>query len=91
MASRCLFLSHSSADTEAARELKRRRLESPAARDAGMTVWFDKDDLSADFLKSLLAAYRPAEIMEQLVSINMNSLQIEVVSDRHLIAFGSID
>jgi len=47
--------------------------------------------LRGDFLKSLLAAYRPAEIMEQLVSINMNSLQIEVVSDRHLIAFGSID
>jgi trans-aconitate methyltransferase len=47
--------------------------------------------LKGDFLKSLLAAYRPAEIMEQLVSINMNSLQIEVVSDRHLIAFGSID
>ena len=45
--SRCLFLSHSGADTEAARELKRRLLENPAVRDAGLTVWFDKDDLSA--------------------------------------------
>jgi WD40 repeat protein len=43
----CLFLSHSGADTEAARELKRRILESPEAREAGLTVWFDKDDLSA--------------------------------------------
>ena len=43
----CLFLSHSGADTEAARELKRRILASPAARAAGLTVWFDKDDLDA--------------------------------------------
>jgi SAM-dependent methyltransferase len=46
--------------------------------------------LRGDFLKSLLAAYRPAEVIKQLVSINMDSLQIEVVGDRHLIAFGSI-
>jgi trans-aconitate methyltransferase len=46
--------------------------------------------LRGDFLSSLLAAYRPAEIMAQLVSINMESLHIEVVSDRHLIVFGSM-
>jgi trans-aconitate methyltransferase len=46
--------------------------------------------LRADFLNSLLAAYRPVEIMEQLVSLNMGSLQIETVSDRHLIVFGSM-
>jgi hypothetical protein len=45
--------------------------------------------LKGDFLNSLLAAYRRAEIMEQLVSLNMDSLHIEVVSDRHLIVFGS--
>ena len=43
----CLFLSHSGADTDAAKELKRRILESPAAREARLTVWFDKDDLVA--------------------------------------------
>jgi hypothetical protein len=43
----CLFLSHSGADTEAARELKRRLLASPQAREAGLSVWFDKDDLTA--------------------------------------------
>jgi hypothetical protein len=43
----CLFLSHSGADTDAARELKRRILESPQAHEAGLTVWFDKDDLAA--------------------------------------------
>ena len=44
---RCLFLSHSGADTAAAAELKRRILATPAARKAGLTVWFDKDDLVA--------------------------------------------
>jgi hypothetical protein len=43
----CLFLSHSGADTEAARELKRRLLESPDARAAQLTIWLDKDDLGA--------------------------------------------
>ncbi len=43
----CLFLSHSGADIDAARELKRRILESPEAQAAGLLVWFDKDDLAA--------------------------------------------
>ena len=40
-----IFLSHSGADTEAARELKRRLEDAPDARAAGLKVWFDKDDL----------------------------------------------
>src|SRR5258707_9992308 len=43
----CLFLSHSGVDTDAARELKRRLLDSPDARAARLTIWFDKDDLGA--------------------------------------------
>ena len=46
--------------------------------------------LRDDFLNSLRAAYRPTEIMEQLVSVNMDSLHVEVVTDRHFIVFGSI-
>ena len=42
-----LFLSHAGADTEAARALKRRLEEAPAAREQGLKVWFDKDDLRA--------------------------------------------
>ncbi len=42
-----IFLSHSGADTEPARELKRRLLAGPAAQAAGLKVWFDKDDLRA--------------------------------------------
>jgi trans-aconitate methyltransferase len=49
----------------------------------------EPDVLKMDFMNSLLAAYRPAEILEQLTS-NMDKLNIEVVSDRHLIVFGSI-
>ena len=38
-----IFLSHSGADTEAARQLKRLLLASPDAQVAGLSVWFDKD------------------------------------------------
>ena len=50
----------------------------------------ETDVLRGDFLNSLLAAYRPAEISSQLASMNMDSLNIEVISDRHLIVFGSM-
>src|SRR5689334_14046687 len=43
----CLFLSHAGADTEAARKLKQRIEEAPDARECGLKVWFDKDDLNA--------------------------------------------
>src|SRR5215217_6537704 len=42
-----LFLSHAGADTEAARRLKQRIEDAPAARERGLRVWFDKDDLGA--------------------------------------------
>jgi hypothetical protein len=41
-----LFLSHSGVDTQTAYELKRRLLASPNAREAGLEVWLDKDDLA---------------------------------------------
>jgi len=50
----------------------------------------EMDELRADFLNSLFAAYRPVEIIEQLASLNMDLLQLEVVSDRHFIVFGSM-
>src|SRR4051794_35719785 len=42
-----LFLSHAGADTEAARKLKQRIEKAPSARERGLKVWFDKDDLHA--------------------------------------------
>jgi hypothetical protein len=40
-----LFLSHAGIDTEPARALKARIEAAPAAREAGLRLWFDKDDL----------------------------------------------
>src|SRR3954462_12265927 len=42
-----LFLSHAGIDTEAARALKQRIEAAPEAREHGLRVWFDKDDLRA--------------------------------------------
>jgi TIR domain len=52
-----IFLSHSGADTEEARELKRRLLASPEANRAGLKVWFDKDDLKPGTSWSAQLAY----------------------------------
>lgn len=46
--------------------------------------------LRRDFYNSLLAAYRPAEIHEQLDDAELGTLALEVVSDRHLVVFGRI-
>lgn len=44
--------------------------------------------LQRDFYNSLLAAFRPEEIEEQLVSAGLGELSIKRVSDRHLIVSG---
>jgi SAM-dependent methyltransferase len=44
--------------------------------------------LRTDFFNSLLAAYRPTEIRSQLERAGLGYLQLEVVSDRHLIVWG---
>ena len=42
-----LFLSHSGNDTEYAAQLRQAILNSPTAREAGLEVWFDKEDIQA--------------------------------------------
>lgn len=44
--------------------------------------------LRDDFLASLHAAFTPEEIAKQLAAMQLNELQVEIVSDRHLIIFG---
>ena len=44
--------------------------------------------LKKDFYNSLLAAFEPKEINQQLVCSGLNELSVEIVSDRHLIVFG---
>jgi SAM-dependent methyltransferase len=46
--------------------------------------------LRTDFYNSLLAAYRPPEIREQLRAAELGHLEIEVVSDRHFLVWGPI-
>ena len=43
----------------------------------------EPDVLRRDFYNSLLAAYRPAEVREQLTRAGLDGLRVEVVSDRH--------
>lgn len=48
--------------------------------------------LRTDFYHSLLAAYRPEEIREQLQVAGLDHcLRTEVVSDRHLLIWGTLD
>ena len=44
--------------------------------------------LQQDFYNSLRAAFSPAEIMIQLENSGLPHLQLELVSDRHLVVFG---
>jgi ubiquinone/menaquinone biosynthesis C-methylase UbiE len=46
--------------------------------------------LRRDFRHSLQAAYRPEEVLGQLESAGLNSLQVRVVSDRHFVAGGRL-
>lgn len=44
--------------------------------------------LKRDFFNSLCAAFTPDELRAQLAAAGIDGLQVEVVSDRHLIAWG---
>lgn len=51
----------------------------------------DGDDvLRRDFYNSLLAAYRPVEIREQLSAAGLDGLVVEAIGDRHLIVWGRL-
>ncbi len=44
--------------------------------------------LKEDFYNSLLAAYSKEEITQQLSETGLSSLQVEIISDRHVIIYG---
>jgi ubiquinone/menaquinone biosynthesis C-methylase UbiE len=46
--------------------------------------------LRSDFYHSLLAAYRPDEVSQQLEAGSLGHLELEVVSDRHFIVWGQV-
>ncbi|MBI5664745.1 MAG: class I SAM-dependent methyltransferase [Nitrospirae bacterium] len=67
------------------------RPESP--EEAGKLVQLYAGDASPilrkDFYNSLLAAYKPDEIIHQLKTNDLDYLTVEVVSDRHVLAWGT--
>jgi 2-polyprenyl-3-methyl-5-hydroxy-6-metoxy-1,4-benzoquinol methylase len=46
--------------------------------------------LMRDFFNSLLAAFRPEEITQQLAQAGLASFQVEAVGDRHIIVHGKM-
>jgi ubiquinone/menaquinone biosynthesis C-methylase UbiE len=46
--------------------------------------------LKRDFYHSLLAAFKPAEVEQQLSDVGLAELAVKVVSDRHLIIYGTL-
>lgn len=46
--------------------------------------------LQKDFFNSLCAAFTPAEVHQQLAEASLSQLKVEVVSDRHMIVFGTL-
>lgn len=46
--------------------------------------------LRRDFYNSLRAAFTPAEVRRQLEQAGLSSLQVQIVSDRHLLVFGQL-
>jgi len=48
----------------------------------------EPDVLRRDFFNSLLAAFTVAEVREQIAAAGLGHLQVEAISDRHLMAWG---
>lgn len=49
----------------------------------------EPDILKKDFYNSLLAAFEPEEVNQQLTATNLANLKLKVISDRHIIVFGT--
>jgi len=69
-------------------DLSRPRDEAVAERLVQLHAADAPDVLRHDFHASLLAAYRPDEVVRQLAAAGLGSFRVEVVSDRHWIAYG---
>ncbi len=48
----------------------------------------EPDILRRDFYNSLLAAFEPREIRQQLADTGLTGLEVRTISDRHLVVFG---
>jgi ubiquinone/menaquinone biosynthesis C-methylase UbiE len=71
-------------------DLMRPDSEAAAARLVDLYAEGAPEILREDFYNSLLAAYTPAEISDQLLAAGLDRLKIETPSDRHWIASGRL-
>lgn len=63
--------------------------EEEAIRLVNLYSGNEPDVLKKDFYHSLLAAFEPEEVNQQLVEANLPELKLKVASDRHIIIFGT--
>jgi len=47
--------------------------------------------LRQDFYNSLCAAFTPVEVQEQLVTARLDQFKIEIISDRHMMVYGTFN
>ncbi len=69
-------------------DLLRPETSEAAARLVAEYAGGELDILRRDFYNSLCAAYRPDEVREQLTAASLSHLTVEIISDRHLTAYG---
>ena len=69
-------------------DLRRPATRSEAAALVDQYAAEEPEILQRDFFNSLLAAFKPDELQEQLARAGLNSLEVAVVSDRHLAISG---
>lgn len=70
-------------------DLRRPPSESEAKRLTALHTSGEPDVLRHDFYHSLLAAFEPDEVRDQLKRARLGHLAVDVVSDRHLLVWGT--
>lgn len=63
---------------------------SAAARIVDEHAGNEADVLRKDFYNSLLAAFTPDEVRDQLAAAGINSAQVDTISDRHMLISGRV-
>jgi SAM-dependent methyltransferase len=71
-------------------DLRRPANEKEARRMVEKYCPDEPDILKRDFYNSLLAAFEPVEIRQQLADAGLVELEIKILTDRHMLVFGGI-
>ena len=72
------------------RDLMRPSSEVTARRVVELYAKDESPLLQEEFYRSLLAAFRPDEVREQLDAVGLKSLQVQPATDRHMDVFGTL-